>query len=207
VGILAKAGITSRRIAGILEREGFDVVTRVASPEGLTAPRTPVSHDACVVVSDQRGRERSGWLRLVAEEMPGVPLVAVTASASRREIRDALVSGASGSVADESLEGCLAPTVHAVCAGQLCVPLEFREAVAEPRLSPREKQVLGMVVMGFTNGEIAGRLFIAETTVKSHLSSAFEKLGVRSRSEATALILDSDGGLGTGILAISENRT
>ena len=63
-----------------------------------------------------------------------------------------------------------------------------------------------MVVMGFANREIAGKLFITEATVKSHLSSAFQKLGVRSRTAAAALILDSDGGLGTGILAISDGR-
>jgi DNA-binding NarL/FixJ family response regulator len=206
VGVLAKTGITSRRVAALLERDGFEVAARVSTPRELTAPRRPLNADACVVVSEQVG-ERSGWLRQVAESMPNVPIVAVAASASRREIRDALAAGASGFVDDQSLEERLVPTVQAVCAGQLAVPADFREAVARPRLSPREKQILGMVVMGFSNGEIAGKLFIAETTVKSHLSSAFQKLGVRSRSEATALILDSDGGLGTGILAISEERS
>ena len=60
-----------------------------------------------------------------------------------------------------------------------------------------------MVVLGFTNGEIARQLHLAESTIKSHLSSSFTKLGVRSRNEAAELILDADGGLGTGILAIS----
>jgi DNA-binding NarL/FixJ family response regulator len=77
----------------------------------------------------------------------------------------------------------------------------------KPRLSPREKQVLSMVVLGFTNREIANKLYLAESTIKSHLSSAFEKLGVRSRSDAVALILDSKNGLGTGILSILEEET
>jgi hypothetical protein len=62
-----------------------------------------------------------------------------------------------------------------------------------------------MVVRGFTNAEIARKLFVAESTVKSHLSSAFVKLGVRSRNEATAVILDQSSGLGTGVLAITDN--
>ena len=63
-----------------------------------------------------------------------------------------------------------------------------------------------MVVLGFSNSEIAAKLYVSDSTVKSHLTSAFSKLGVRSRNEATAMILDLDSGLGTGILAISEEH-
>jgi predicted transcriptional regulator len=56
--------------------------------------------------------------------------------------------------------------------------------------------------MWYMNSQIAERLFLSESTVKSHLSSAFGKLGVRSRNEAVNLILDSERGLGMGILAL-----
>ena len=56
--------------------------------------------------------------------------------------------------------------------------------------------------MGYSNSQIADQLFLAESTVKSHLSSAFGKLGVRSRNEAVHLILDPERGLGMGILAL-----
>jgi ATP/maltotriose-dependent transcriptional regulator MalT len=53
-------------------------------------------------------------------------------------------------------------------------------------LSQREKEVLGLIVQGFRNPEIARTLFIAESTVKVHVRHIFEKLGVRTRAEAAA---------------------
>ena len=70
-------------------------------------------------------------------------------------------------------------------------------------LSPL-KQILGMVVLGFSNAEIAAKLYVSESTVKSHLSSAFATIGVRTRKQAAALILDPGSGFGTGILAITD---
>jgi DNA-binding NarL/FixJ family response regulator len=59
-----------------------------------------------------------------------------------------------------------------------------------------------MVVRGLTNRQIAHELFLAESTVKTHLSSAFSKLNTRSRAEAAAIILDPDEGLGDSILTL-----
>jgi DNA-binding NarL/FixJ family response regulator len=82
------------------------------------------------------------------------------------------------------------------------VPRGHWRQIEPPALSSREKQILGLVVMGYMNSQIAEQLFLAESTVKSHLSSAFGKLGVRSRNEAVNLILDPERGLGMGILAL-----
>ena len=59
---------------------------------------------------------------------------------------------------------------------------------------------------GCTNAQIADELFLAESTVKSHLSSAFSKLGVSSRNEAATMILDPDRGRGLGIAKIAPER-
>ena len=53
-----------------------------------------------------------------------------------------------------------------------------RELLQRPPLSPRERQVLAMVVLDFSNAEIAEKLVVTESNVKSHLTSAFSKLGV-----------------------------
>ncbi len=129
----------------------------------------------------------------------------VVDTASPRELRELLNAGVDGIVTDGRASETLVVTLYAACAGQVVLPGELWQRVARPVLSTREKQVMAMVVMGFSNGEIARKLFVTEATVKSHLSSSFSKLGVRSRTEATARILDPDHGLGTGILAISDD--
>ncbi len=129
--------------------------------------------------------------------------VAVVRGGDHDEARPAVMGGAEGIVFDSDLD-VLAPTLAAVAAGQLVVPVSLRNAIAKPMLTARERQVMAMVVMGFSNREIADQLFLAESTVKSHLLSAFRRLGVRTRKEATALILDGERGLGSGILTISR---
>jgi len=98
------------------------------------------------------------------------------------------------------IEGALAPAVRAICTGQVVVPRQSRRHVVRPALSHREKQALALVTAGLSNREIAARLYLAESTVKTHLSSIFGKLGVDSRSEAAALVLDPDEKLGMSVL-------
>lgn len=129
--------------------------------------------------------------------------VAVVPGQGGDEARRALAAGVTGVVFIEDLS-VLAATVTAVAGGQLVVPSSLRTAVAKPVLTTREKQVMALVVLGFSNREIADQLFVAESTVKSHLFSAFRRLGVRTRKEAAALILDDQQGLGTGILTITR---
>jgi DNA-binding NarL/FixJ family response regulator len=86
----------------------------------------------------------------------------------------------------------LVPTVLAVGAGQVVVPRrEFRRE-APVALTHRERQVLRLAVGGRTNDSIAQELYLSCSTVKSHLTSAFAKLSVRSRGEAAALLLDPE---------------
>ena len=55
--------------------------------------------------------------------------------------------------------------------------------------------MLALLVAGLTNRQIAARLYLAESTVKTHVTSAFSKLGVRSRKDAAAILLDPAEGL------------
>jgi DNA-binding NarL/FixJ family response regulator len=134
------------------------------------------------------------------ERLPGAAVVAaMPGAATGGMLRRALRAGADGIVFDEQVDRALVATVRAVAAGQLTVPLAMRRRIAPRPLSYREKEILSLVVQGFTNRQIADTLFLAESTVKTHLSSAFGKLDARSRSEAAALVLDPDAGFELGL--------
>jgi DNA-binding NarL/FixJ family response regulator len=181
--------------------------------DGITVrpsdPREPAdnhrSADAVIVAHDLS--DDSGVVPSIPEftgPLGSLPVVLVAAGGNRRAQRAAMDEGIAAIVVDTDVEQTLAPTVRAVCVGQIVVPRALRWQFETPALSQREKQVLSLVVMGFTNGEIARKLYLAESTVKSHLSSSFGKLGVRSRREAADVIVDAHNGLGTGILAITD---
>jgi DNA-binding NarL/FixJ family response regulator len=158
--------------------------------------------DAVVVVEDL-GNARTET-QSIRRRFPRTRIVVVAAVPTPVEVREALSGDIDGVVLKDEVKRCLALAVRVVCSDQIVLPGSLRPSVSKPTLSTREKQVLAMVVMGFTNQEVARRLHVTESTVKSHLSSAFKKLGVRSRAEATQVILDPQHGLGTGILAISD---
>jgi DNA-binding NarL/FixJ family response regulator len=105
-------------------------------------------------------------------------------------VRRGLDAGADAIVFESELEATLAVAVSAVASGQSVVPRNYRASVERPSLSNRERQVLFCVARGLTNAQIAEELFLSESTIKSHLSSAFSKFGVRSRREAAALFLE-----------------
>jgi DNA-binding NarL/FixJ family response regulator len=190
VALAASEPIVARRLTAALGRDGLE-----AHPETEDA-------EAVVLSCTRMDEAELESLRALRAERPEAALVVVAGEAAHRDVREGLDAGADGFVLESRVEECLAETVRAACSGQLVLPREWRRRFAGPVLSSREKQVLGMVVMGFTNQEIANKLLVAKSTVKSHLTSIFAKLGVRGRNEATALVLDPESGLGTGVLAI-----
>jgi DNA-binding NarL/FixJ family response regulator len=141
-------------------------------------------------------------IRALVEASGATKLILICERSGHGEVRKALDAGARGLVALNDVDGALPPVIDVVRAGQICVPGSRKEELRKQVLTSREKQILGLVVMGMTNAEIAAKLFLAESTIKSHLSSAFAKLGVSSRSEAATVILDPQSGAGLGILTI-----
>jgi DNA-binding NarL/FixJ family response regulator len=200
VALAAHDSTVGRRVAETLLEHGLGLIARATSAEQFVAASPGI--DVVVLAGPASNSQRVAAIQLVRERLPGVETVVVSAAPGGRGVRKALKAGAAGFVFEADLTSTLAITVRAVVAGQVAIPRQLIHHIDRPALSPREKQILGMVVLGFQNQEIAAKLHLAEATVKGHLSSTFKKLDVGSRKEATALVLDHREGLGPGILTM-----
>ena len=203
VAVVAAQGALAPLVRA-LKADGLVVVARASSPEKLALPDDPATS---VVVLHTASLEASlaGIVRSVRAIAPEARLVLVTPHLNLRRLRELLAEGVDAFVLDGDVDSSLGLAVRSASGGLLAFPMSLRATLAPPVLSSREKQVLGLVVLGMTNREIAGTLHLSESTVKSHLSSSFTKLGARSRNEAATLILDPETGLGTGILTIADS--
>ena len=122
-------------------------------------------------------------------------------------VYEALRAGASGFLLKDASAGELAEAVRVVAAGDgLLAPSVTRRLIAEfarlgaPRspdrknlkdLTDRETEVLALVARGLANAEIATRLFVAEQTIKTHVSRILMKLGLRDRAQAVVFAYES----------------
>jgi DNA-binding NarL/FixJ family response regulator len=186
--------------------EGGVVLARLARDlPALIASGSPLAVDAAVLdVRGRRAHEIRAAVQDAKRELGVARLVLICSSPGRAATRVAVRAGADAVLVEPNIESALVPALRAACADHVVISAPLaRGTLHAGALSQREKQILGMVVMGFSNQQISRKLCLAESTVKGHLSSAFGKLDVSSRSEAASLILDPDQGVGAGILAIS----
>ena len=172
----------------ILEALRDDDLSIAVDGAGPPAQVRIVAVDLSQPISVRRLRARIGKL--------GSALVVVVSPAcgplgARRAVR----AGADSVVLEHEVEEALVPAVRAVAAGLSVLPTALRDGMDRLAFSHREREVLRLAVQGNTNSEIAAALYLAESTVKSHLSSAYRKLGAGGRKDAASLILDPEEGL------------
>jgi DNA-binding NarL/FixJ family response regulator len=201
VGVLAD-DLTVRRIELAL-RGSFRVVAHAQTLDGLLdAERIPF--EVAILVGANELLARGGPVEVLRNLRPRCSIVVVGQTEDVAVIRKALRCGANGFVFYSGLERGLAPAVGAVSIGHLSVPRAIRRRTSWSAFSSRERQVLQLAADGLTNSEIGDRLFLSESTVKCHLSSGFRKLGVCSRAEAAAAVLDPQTGLMASLMARSS---
>jgi DNA-binding NarL/FixJ family response regulator len=129
-------------------------------------------------------------LRRIKAERAAARVLMLTTFHTEEEIHAAIEAGACGYLLKTITREELARAIRQVHAGETCMPTEVAAQLAErrssPDLTPREREVLAMMVKGLTNRDIGRVLNCSENTTKTHLKHIFFKLNVADRAEATA---------------------
>jgi DNA-binding NarL/FixJ family response regulator len=148
---------------------------------------------SCVVLYAGGGMEE-GCLHAmgrIRELYPGVPLLVLGSHLDLELAWATLKNGADGFVHAMMHPQQLLRAVEVVQRGELAAPRKllgyFLSQNEKPKigdLSARQREILELVVEGLSNAQIAGRLYLTESTIKQHLRGAYKVLGVRNRTQA-----------------------
>jgi DNA-binding NarL/FixJ family response regulator len=162
-----------------------DGVASLREAKALLATR-----DYSIIILDLLLPDAQGLDGLTAlrETFPDVPVLVHSGTTDIVTIHNALESGAQGYVTKDCSAEDLVKRVGDVLAGRMSVPAEallaYGALTKPPPLSPREGEVLRLLLKGMPNKVIGRNLGMAEGTVKTHLYSIFRQLRVRNRAEA-----------------------
>jgi two-component system, NarL family, response regulator LiaR len=146
------------------------------------------------------GMDGATATHLIRQQFPEVQVVALTSFKEEELIRNALQAGAIGYLLKDVSADELAGAIRSAHSGRASLSPEAAQALVHAANQPplpghdlteRERVVLALMVEGLTNTQIAGRLVVSPSTIKTHVSNILSKLGVASRSEAVAVALRS----------------
>jgi NarL family two-component system response regulator LiaR len=136
--------------------------------------------------------------RLIRQQFPQVQVIALTSFKEGDLVKNILEAGAIGYLLKDVSAEELAQAIRAAHAGRATLSPEAAQALVETANQPpapgldlteREREVLALMVEGLNNTQIAGRLTVSPSTIKSHVSNILSKLRVNSRTEAVTLAL------------------
>jgi NarL family two-component system response regulator LiaR len=154
-----------------------------------------------LVMPEMGGAEAT---ELIRKECPSIQVIALTSFQEKELVREALQAGAIGYLLKNVSADDLAAAIREAHAGRSTLAPEAIQALIqadspgaisdqEPSetfgLTPREREVLALMVEGLNNPEIAERLVVSRSTAKAHVSNILSKLGVSNRAEAITMAL------------------
>ncbi len=177
--------------------ESFDVVGEAADGEEAVRKVETLLPDVVLMDLRMPGLDGVRATRAIRASHPGVQVLVLTTYDTDEDILRAVEAGAVGYLLKDAPRDELFHGVEAAARGEsLLAPAVVARLMGRMRapqgesLSPRELEVLGLVAEGEPNKAVARALSISETTVKTHLSHIFTKLGVDDRTAAVTIALE-----------------
>ncbi|HEV2062226.1 MAG TPA: response regulator transcription factor [Solirubrobacteraceae bacterium] len=194
-------------LSTLLREHGLEIVGEAGTGEealAMVEARAPE-----VVIMDLGLPQMSGLeaTRLLRERHPEIAVLVLTASLDEHDVVDALLAGASGYLLKDAtvdqilggLEGALegeaviSPRVNRLLVERVRQSPELQRDrdAPTPHLTEREHEILALLVEGRENLEIASQLYLSPSTVKNHISTILDKLGVQNRIQAAVYAVRS----------------
>jgi two-component system response regulator NreC len=189
--------VVRRGLRTLLDREaGLEVVAEAGDVDG--ARRYVRGHHPAVLVLDLQmpGGSSLEAIPAIRAEFPETQIVVLTMQDEPAYAREALAGGAVGYVLKEAAETELVEAVRRAASGEGYLNPRLGARVAAQPLGPpddlshRELDVLRLIALGHTNGEIAGQLHLSVRTVETHRAHIQQKLRLNSRSELVRYALE-----------------
>jgi DNA-binding NarL/FixJ family response regulator len=191
-------------LKSVLEMRAEDIEIVGVALNGQDAVAQAERHRPDVVLMDVRMPVMDGVeaTRLIREKCPETSVIMLTTYDDDQYVNGALANGAVGYLLKDIHPEQLIAVVKAVkeegvflVSPTVVERLVDRQGDAQPAwlsaLSKRELGILRLLAQGYDNKEIADRLFLAEQTVKNHVSLIYEKIGARDRAQAMRMAIDA----------------
>lgn len=176
----------------------LEVVAEAGTGEAAVELAMELLPDVAILDLTMSGDGGIAATQRIAAQCPTTAVLVLTVSEDTDDLLQALKAGARGYVVKGVSGYGLIHAVRPVSAGEMYVSPTLASGILgevtrdDPvdlfgELTPREREVIELVADGLTNREIGERLFLAEKTVKGHMTNVLQKLHVRSRVEAALL--------------------
>jgi two-component system, NarL family, response regulator LiaR len=174
----------------------MELVGEAENGEDAVELSSKITPDVVLMDMVLPGMDGATATRAIRRNTPTTQVIALTSFKQEGLVLNALNAGAIGYLFKDVSADELAQAIRAAHAGRATLSIEAVQALihasnerSEPGhdLTERERAVLALMIEGLNNTQIAGRLVVSTSTIKSHVSNILSKLGVASRSEAVAL--------------------
>jgi DNA-binding NarL/FixJ family response regulator len=179
----------------LLRRAGHHIVGTAddaETGEALILRRRP---DVALVDLALPGKSGAELTRSLLRTEPNLRIILYTGAADERQLLDALDAGAAGFALKSGDPDELEQAIRTVAAGgdyldPRLTPLLAKGGNGRPKmLSPREREIMGLLSQGLSGEEAAKQLFLSSETVRTHVRNAMQKLGAATRAHAVALAI------------------